>query len=233
MSLGEKLINMYKSNDDLIQALAKDHAARPWWQSFHALIALWFSFQVLYFVGLSLLKIDLLDMRSSVLYPAFISAGVLLSGWIFFSLSQGREIKTSSLKLGFVSIVILIMLGLSIEYGMMGTIEHHRALSVTSSDVSCFWHSLASTAGPLLIFPILFRKFFFARVGWAMTFMTLHLALMASLLTELKCPDRELWHLLLGHQTVVLGIGFFMLLLIFGGRNFAFSKTSGPEKWKP
>lgn len=224
---------MNESNTELIEALTRDHGARPWWKSFYALFAIWFSFHLLYFTGLSFLRLDILELRSSALYLVFVSVGMLFSGWIFILLARGTELKTSFLKMGLISIIIWMISGIFFEYAVMGSIDHHRAMSVTTGDMNCFWHSVASTALPLLVFPLLFKNFFFARPVWAMTFMSFHLAFTGSLLTELKCSDRELWHLFLGHQTVVIGVVILMVAITYAAQNLVFLKTSGREKWKP
>jgi hypothetical protein len=223
---------MNESNNALIQALVAGHTRRPWWKSLQGLLTVWFSFNVIYFIALSLLKLNLITLRSSFLYPFLLLLGVIISGWVFAHLARSSDEKASSLSSVLFLILSLIFVGFSLEYGL-GHILHQREISLTAGDFNCFWHSVASSAGPVLLFPILFRKFFIQRPGWAITFMSIQISLMASLLTELKCPDRELWHLLFGHQTVVVGVGLIILGITLIGQNLFSLKPSGPEKWKP
>jgi hypothetical protein len=223
---------MNESNNSLIQSLVAGHTRRPWWKSLQGLLTVWFSFNVVYFVALSLLKLNLITLRSSVLYPILLSMGVIISGWVFAHLARSSDDKASSLSSVLFLILSLIFVGFSLEYGM-GNILHQRELSLTAGDFNCFWHSVASSIGPVLLFPVFFRKFFFQRTGWAIAFMSFQISLMASLLTEMKCPDRELWHLLFGHQTVVVGVGLLILGITLIGQNLFSLKPSRPETWKP
>lgn len=212
-------------DDQLIQKLVIKHTPRRWYKTPLVLFGLWFCFHITYFVGLGLMKFDMLSLGSSSLYIVFVSVGIIVSGAIFIHIGRHLELKVSFFNLWMVALIVWVGAALFIESYVMMTISHVRTFSVTQSDLTCFLHSVASTIGPALLFPIFFKNFFITHPKWAMTFMSIHLSLMGSLLNELKCPDRELWHLLLGHHTIYFGVGALLLISIYFGRKIISANT--------
>ena len=221
---------MEKSTTDLIQELAHNYGPRPWWKNPKRVFVIWFSFHIIYFLVLGVLKSDSIYLRSSMVYVLFEISGAILSGGFFIYLYRYYELKDIWSKA--ILIMIMFWMGASflIEDLFMGTVLHGRALSVSIGDFDCFWHATISAVGPLLIFPVLFRHFFFARPVLAMAIMSCHLGFLGSALNELNCPDREMWHLILGHQTSFIGVGLLMMMIIFVLQRRAFLRLSRHEK---
>ena len=221
---------MEQSIKNLIQDLSKDYGPRPWWKNPRTLFLIWFVSHIAYFLSLGLMKSEAIILRPSLLFVILEVSGGVFTFALFIYLSRHPELKTSWMKTSLGLAILWIAGSVVIENSFMGTILHERSFSVTSGDFSCFWHTTISTIGPLLLFPLVFRNFFFARPLSAMTLMTFHLAFLGLILNELKCADREFWHLLMGHQTSVIGIGLLMLGITFVARKQFSSKLSVREK---
>lgn len=209
---------MIESSDKLIKQLVAEHSPRPWWKTPILFFGIWFVSQLIYFAGLGFFKFDSLVIRFSLVYIYFITFGILISGAVFFHLSRHSKPGASFFKIWMMIFISLMSLALITESQVMGTVNHARSFSITHSDFTCFWHSVASTIGPVILFPLIFKQYFFSHPKWSMTFMSIHLSLMGSFLTELKCPDRELWHLILGHQTTFFGVAILITLATYYGR---------------
>lgn len=222
-----------KKTTDLIQEMTYDYGPRPWWKNPKIFFLIWFFFHIIYFLALGILKSEAIVLRSSVVYVLLEISGAILFGGLFIYFYRHHELKEYWIKVILVLSLLWMGVSLFIENSFMGTILHERTFSVTKGDFNCFWHAIVSTAGPLLLFPVLFRQFFFARPVLAMTTMSIHLAFLGSLLNELKCPDREMWHLVLGHQTSFLGVGLLMMMIIFAVQKRSFLRLSRPEKQSP
>lgn len=207
--------SMEDSDSKLIQNLIAHHGPRPWWKNPMILFGIWFLVHSVYFLGLGLLKADTLILRSSWIYLFFSLTGVLVSGFLFIHITRNVDLKLSHLVAWIIVFIFWILLALLIESQLMGTIMNTRTETMTYNDFNCFWHSVISAVGPILVFPIVFKHFFVSQPNWAISFMGIHLAFMGSLLTELKCPDRELWHLLLGHQTSFLGVVLLLVIVTY------------------
>lgn len=221
---------MEHSIKNLIQDLSKDYGPRPWWKNPRTLFLIWLVFHCTYFLSLGFMKSEAIILRPSLLFVFLEVSGAFFTFALFIYLSRHPELKTSWMKTAIGLTIVWIASSIAIENSFMGTILHERSFSVTSGDLSCFWHTTISTIGPLLVFPLVFRNFFYARPLWAMTFMTLHLTFLGLILNELKCPDRELWHLMMGHQTSVIGVGLLMMVITFVVRKRFSSKLSVREK---
>lgn len=160
-------------------------------------------------------------LRSSLFYVFLVTFVALFSSALLVYFHRYHSIGIRVYWTLFLGILALMFGSLLFETSFMGTVLNQRGLTLTEGDIKCFWHSVVSTIGPLLVFPIFFRQFFFARPFWALTFMSFHLALLGSLLNELKCPDRELWHLILGHQTPVMGVMMILCFIFLIQRGFS------------
>lgn len=221
---------MEKLTQDLIAKLSQDYGARPWWKNPKTLFLIWFSLHIFYFLCIGYFKADTLVLRSSTIYVLFQLLGSFFSGVLFIFLYRQTELEDFWVKIIGIVILFWIAGSLYIEDFFMRTILHQREFSFTDGDVSCFWHATISTIGPTVLFPVLFRQFFFVRPYIAMMTMSVHLAFLGSFLNELKCPDREMWHLILGHQGPIFGVFTFILLFTFLGQRRSFLKTSGNGK---
>ena len=207
--------NMGKSTSDLIQGLVQNYKPRPWWKKTFALFLIWFSFHITYFLIIGFFQSESIFLRSSAFYVVSEMIGSLITGFMFIYLFLHPELKENSIKKMLIFALCWMAISLFIESYFMKTTSNARGLSLNSGDMSCFLHSTIVTAGTLLVFPFIFRHFFFARPKSAIAIMSIHLAILGSGLNELKCPDREVWHLILGHQTSVIGVGLFLMLVIF------------------
>lgn len=211
--------------NDLITTLSEKHAKKAWWKETSTMLTLWFVFHLIYFVGLGLSMGSDIQLRSSALYLFFITLGVVASGAIFITITQHLNLKRSFFKMWLGAIVLWMGGGFLIENFFQNTILHQRNLSLTQTDLTCFWHGTLTTLGPVLIFPFIFKHFFTTQKKWALTFMSLHLAFMGSLLIELQCPDREMWHLILGHQSSFLGVGACLIVITLYAQKLVSLKT--------
>lgn len=200
------------SHQHLIKELAKNYRHRPWWKNPSTLFLLWFGFHLVYFLVLGFLKADMIVLRSSPLYLVFQITGAALAGFLFIKLYRSQTHLSPWMERAPLLIVMIMVIFFFVENYLPGSIQHSRSFGFMKSDFNCFWHAAVSTVGPIVFFPFLLRNFFFSRPIFASVLMSFHLAFLAGLLNELKCPEREFWHLVLGHQTPVIGIA----LLLWG-----------------
>ncbi|GEM_PF-6728553 len=197
---------MKKTTDDLIQVLTEKHTKRAYWRRPHVLLSIWMGINLIYF-AMTIIRFPDLVLNSSYLALG-LEAGCAILGWILFTKSLNNP-KSSNLNLAlFLGIVIGT---LSLVFSFDHSVQHERALSVTSGDWSCFTHTVMSALVPVVLFGALMKNFFVTNTKATLSFFTVYLSMIAVMSMELKCHDREFWHMIFGHQSSVLGI--FVLIL--------------------
>jgi len=115
---------------------------------------------------------------------------------------------------------VLGLLGTAFIYDewVAHSILHERSLSLVAGDLSCHGHTLAVAILPLCVSAVLSRFFFVAQKRSAALFLAVHVTALSVLWTEMSCPDREFWHLLLGHQASVVGVFGIAIFLMYLSR---------------
>lgn len=199
---------MNEKLDHLIKDLTDKHQAKPFWKGYHFLLALWF------FLNLSIFFLETIKSSNLVFSSSTILLGlnIIAAGlsWFFFSLNLNRTFAQKWDWLFLTSLVTLVIAGLNLDY-FSGLILYQRPFSFQSADVSCFNHIVLSTIPTAIIFLYFIKNFFVARPLWTIAFLTGHVSLLAITVMELKCHNKEFWHLLIGHQTTYFAI--FMIFL--------------------
>jgi hypothetical protein len=174
-------------------------------------LSLWFFFNVLYF-SLIMGVASKLDFRSSA-YALSVSLIASILGWLFFTRLLNSSSGDNKFHIfGLASLGTLMGSAFLYDELIARNILHERALGFSSGDMGCLGHTLLVTLLPMVLGSFLIRHFFVQNKLSAFIFLTLHLGLLAILWIDLSCYDRELWHLVLGHQSSLLGI--FVLLII-------------------
>lgn len=204
---------MKQTTDELIHKLTQDHKPRPWWKKSSVLLSIWFSFNLTYFLLTTIFYEDLILMSSVLSFSLAILSSLL--GWLFFTRFLNDDNKKGMIFLGLLSFIALIPF--FHDTFMTQTIYYDRGLSVTEGDWICFTHSLLGSLLPILAFPVLIKNFFVPKFKWMVLFFVLHTGLMGIVTMELKCHDRQFWHLIMGHQSSLLGmfaltLGLYLLM---------------------
>ena len=200
------------SNSNLIHKLAGDHQKKPFWKKRSILLSLWFFFNVLYFT-LAIGVVSKLDFRSSA-YALTVSLLASILGWLFFTQLLNSSSSDNKFYIsGLASLGTLVGSAFLYDELIARNILHDQPLGTSSGSLGCLGYTLLVTLLPMVLGSFLIRYFFVQNRFWASIFLTFHLGLMAILWIDLTCYDRELWHLVLGHQSSLLGI--FGLLIIF------------------
>lgn len=202
--------------NELIQKLSQNHDKRPIWKQRAILLTGWGSFNFIYFLLMSFFGKDL-SLSSTVFFPLTMFLVSILS-WVLFSQFLNQETDKPVVAYGVVLLVFVIG-ALLYENYEAHSILHQRHIGFTNGDFNCFYHSVLRALLPSLLFPFLMKQFYIVQKNGAMIVGAVHLTMMSLIVTELRCADREMWHLILGHQSSLIGIS---LLLI--GMSYLFRK---------
>ena len=205
--------------NELIQKLSSEHDKRPAWKHRPALIISWGSFNFIYFFSMGLFGQDL-SLSSTIFFPVTMFMVSVLS-WVLFSQFLNQEEEKPGYVYG--ALLAAVILGAFLyENFSAHSILHNRTLSLTSGDYYCFFHSVLRTIFPALLFPFLMKQFYVIQKKTALFIGAIHLTMMSLILTELRCADREMWHLILGHQSSLIGIIIILFLIFYVFRKKAF-----------
>lgn len=198
---------------DLIKKLASSHDEKPFWKERKTFLGLWFGGTILYYL-LIISLFSKLDPKSSVVFLILLVSSSL-AGWLYFTTQLNSPDDSKKLiSIGAASVVGLLVTAFFHDEFIAQNVLHNRSASLTSGDLNCFSHTVLSALVPLTISVMMIKNFFVGNKFWALLFLSFHVTAMSVLWTEMSCPDRELWHLLLGHQTSIVGV---FLLAIFSG----------------
>jgi uncharacterized membrane protein len=213
-------MNMNKS--DLIQKLAASHEKKPFWKNRRVLLTLWFCLNFGYYI-LMVSFFSKLDPKSSGFF-LFLSVLTSVVGWLFFARflnadDEGENIK----KLGILSVLGILTAAFFFDGFVTQNVLNQRALSITQGDFSCFTHTVLAGILPLVLGSFFIRYFFTANKLWAFIFLSFHVSALSVIWTEMTCPEREIWHLLFGHQLSVVGILGITIFLNYLVKRRAFS----------
>jgi hypothetical protein len=198
--------------NELIQKLSLEHEKKPVWKNRLPLLIGWASLNFFYFFVMGLFGQGL-SLHSTIVFPLVMFL-VSFICWILLSqfLNQESE-KPISLYIG--APFAIIIAGLVYENYSGHSVLHNRSLSITTGDMNCFYHSVLRSLLPAFIFPFIMKQFYVVQKNSALAIGAVHLTMMSLILTELRCANREMWHLILGHQFAFIGIGFFMLCFYY------------------
>ncbi len=198
--------------NELIQKLSQEHGKKPFWKNKFVLFVGWPLFNFIYFLMLGLPG-NTLTLNSTIIFPSIMFL-LSLGSWLFFIQLLNQENKKSIWLFPLIAF-LFICTGLVYENFSANTIIHDRSFSVTSGDLNCFYHSVLRSLLPALMFPFLMKQFYVIQKNTAIILGAIHLTMMSLILTELRCANREMWHLVLGHQSAVIGVGVMMFCFLF------------------
>lgn len=198
---------------ELIKKLASSHEKKPFWKERKIFLSFWFAGTILYYV-LVVALYSKLDPKSSLLFLFATVLSSLAGWWTFTRQLNAPEVSQKLKTLGLTSVVGTLALAFFYDEFISHNVLHNRGASLTAGDITCFTHTVLSALVPLVVSVLLVRNFFVGDRFWSLLFLSFHISAMSVLWTEMSCPDRELWHLLLGHQTSVSGV---FLIAIFSG----------------
>lgn len=205
--------------NELIQKLSHNHEKRPVWKNRLTLLIGWAGFNFIYFFSMSLFGKDL-SLSSTFLFPVTMFLVSILS-WLLFSQFLNQESEKPAFLFG--GLLFTVVLGAFLYENFEGhSILHQRGFSFTNGDFNCFFHSVLRAMVPAIMFPFLMKQFYVIQNNAALFIGAIHLTMMSLILTELRCADREMWHLLLGHQSSLIGISLFLLGIFYLFRKKAF-----------
>lgn len=195
----------------LIRDLTAAHQKQPFWKQRRVLLGLWFGIYLSTFVIETALFPDL-KMTSSLPFLVLLVFGGLLS-WFFFT----TNLNEANTKAKPFLLLLISIIGVAFAYDVFLSelILSSRGPAVTHSDVRCFNHIVLSSLIPVALFPFFLKNFFVTKIYWALAFLGVHISFMSIAAMELKCHDRELWHLILGHQSSHLAVFGLMVLVYF------------------
>lgn len=196
---------------DLINELSRSHQKRPFWKGPRFLLASWLGIYLVVF-ALEIFTYEDLKLSSSLPFMIALVVGAFIS-WLIFTWNLNQEKPGVGRWLG----LIAVILGGAFvyDYFAINLINMGRGAAVASSDVRCFNHIVLSALIPIAVFPFFIKFFFIPRVYWAISFLAVHISLLSIAVLELKCHDREFWHLILGHQSASVAIFALMSFLFF------------------
>lgn len=189
----------------LIRQLVKDHGPRPFWKRRGVLLSAWMVCHLSFFSS-AIMFGSKLNLNSSVMFLALISLACLGSWWAFTRwLSADESVRSHSWA--FLACVLgVITMAFLYENFIGHSIAHLQGFGFTSAEANCLFHTVLIAIVPIAFSLALAKLFFIARPIWAMVFLGLHLTLMSITWTEMSCPSREFWHLMLGHQAAVFAV---------------------------
>ncbi len=211
---------MNARTQDLIKELSAKHEKKPFWKGFHFLLTLWLVLNVSIFI-LEIATAESLVLGSSYFFFGLNLLGSLLS-WGYFTLHLN---KSSSAKSDFIFLAVLIALvitGLSADFFLNLISTSRTPLPFQPSDFRCFSHIIYSILPTAVLLPVFIKYFFVEKPFWTIGFLSTHVTLLGIAAMELKCHDRELWHLVLAHQSVYLPV-FILFIAIFTLKKKLFS----------
>lgn len=201
------------NQSDLIKKLASSHEKKPFWKERKIFLSLWLAGTIAYYL-LIILIFSKLDPKSSLVFLVFTILSSLAGWWTFTRQLNASEVSDKVKLGGLTSVVGILTLAFFHDEFIAQNVLHGRGLTLSSGDISCFTHTVLSAIAPLVVSVLLVRNFWVGDRFWSLLFLSFHMTAMSVLWTEMSCPDRELWHLILGHQTSVIGI---FLIATFSG----------------
>ena len=205
---------MDTNQNDLIQKLASSHTKKSFWKKREVLLSLWFGLNLVYFSFL-VLFFSKLDPNSSTVFLG-LSLLSSLAGWFFFTRLLNSDDSEKNIQFfGISSVIGIVVAAYLYDDFLVHNILHERGLSMTGGDLSCFSHTVLAAGLPLLIGTLLIKSFFVGKRIWAFGFLAFHVSAMSILWTEMTCPDREFWHLIVGHESSFIGAFVLVIFLAY------------------
>ena len=202
------------SKENLISLLVEKHQPSQWWERPRILFFLIF-FTALVIIFLNLFLVKKIYFLSSVTFLLLLLLSSLLAWWNFFGLLNATS-KVQTFWHGvWPSITIGFFLNLMHEFYFSNSIEYQRNFSIYLEDWPCFLHSLFMGLLPTVLLFFVFRKFLIPYPKKSINLFAIFSIFSSLVITELSCPNRELWHLVMGHQSSILGIVVFVNLAYF------------------
>lgn len=200
--------------DELIKKLTENHRAKPIWKNAQVLFPGWFILNLLFFL-ISLLTEDHLQLSSSVPLVILQSVVILLSWMIFVRNLKGNFQYNGLTIVGMISLAVMtLFIGLK-----QGVISHNASAAVSIGELSCFSHIMFSIIPSLILFAVLIKNFFVFHPWSLGAIAAMNLSFLGLSAMELKCHNRELWHLLLGHYSTIIFVVALVVGVIFLRKN--------------
>ncbi len=181
----------------LIDQLVSGHHSRPWWKEF--LRPIWFISLILWYVTVAMLGNNV-GVHSTYLMAGIIM-GLSVCAFAYYCSLNQLHVPRFLPAIG----ILFLLTGIFFESSLF---SYGRGFAPQGEDVSCFMHACLYSLGPVILFPLIDRQFFFTEKRIHTWSILLFLAFAGVLLIDLKCANRDAEHILLGHMTPIFGIGF-------------------------
>lgn len=198
--------------EDLIKELSEKHEKKPFWKGFHFLLSFWLVLNICFFV-FEILSSSSVQLSSSYMVIGLnISASIL--SWLYFTLNLNRTVSAKEETIFLILLFALVVTGFFSNMILNLLVTNRLPLTLQQNDVSCFTHIIYSVIPTAILFPFFIKHFFIEKPYWTIGFLSAHVSLLGITVMELKCHDREVWHMLVSHQTTYLPI-FLIFVMIF------------------
>lgn len=203
---------MSSKTEDLIKELSSKHNKKPFWKGFHFLLSFWL------FLNISIFVFEILNAQSIKLSSSFVAIGLnlvaSLMSWFYFTLNLNKSVSTKTEGIFLTLLFALVGIGFFSDILLNLIVTDRSPFTLQKSDGDCFSHIILSIIPMAILFPFFMKNFFITKPFWTIAFLSAHVSLLGITVMELKCHDREMWHMLLGHQTTYLPV-FLIFVMIF------------------